>query len=103
MSSEKIVRVRAILVQVLSKPPGERSRYLEGCCPDEEIRKEVERLLGLEQEASAFLATSLPERLGLRASTSAAPLSSTTRLSNRYIIESALSEGGFASVYLARD
>ncbi len=60
MKTETRKRVLEILDATLAEPPGSRPTFLrQACGDDEELRREVESLLELEDEADDFLPDSV--------------------------------------------
>src|SRR5262249_34929775 len=82
----------------------ERAAYLtEACAGDEELRREVESLLGYEEQAENFIDA---PALEVAAKMMAAEQSTKLRIAqmiNQYHIISALGAGGMGEVYLAQD
>ena len=56
-SPERWRRVEALCQAALERPVAERDAFLRGACRDDELRHEVETLLGREPAAERFLET----------------------------------------------
>ena len=56
-SSDRWRRVEALCQAALERPVAERDAFLRGACSDDDLRHEVETLLGREPAAERFLET----------------------------------------------
>ncbi len=94
MTPERKERTRVLFRAALDMPPEKRSSFLAGQCSDATQREEVETLLGEHERASGADGESPPTLV----------LSRHERLlSGRYRIVREIGQGGFGTVYLARD
>jgi serine/threonine protein kinase/Tol biopolymer transport system component len=82
--------------------PGARGRYLHEACPDEELRGEVESLLGCDAEAEDFLESPALE-VTAEALAEGRTRTMVGRVLGAYQIVSFLGAGGMGEVYRARD
>jgi Serine/threonine protein kinase len=108
MDAERWNAVESVYRMVQAAPPEQRADLLrEACGEDDELRQEVESLLGFDKRAETFLETPAVEVAGrLLAATQS--LVTTGQLSSGaaigpYIIESLVGVGGMGEVYKARD
>src|SRR5262245_30641748 len=101
--SDRFERVEQLLHEALRKPVEERSAFLVQSCPeDEDMRREVESLLGLEAQAGKFLEVPAlgAASHGLTGETTQMPVG---KVFGSYQILSTLGQGGMGEVYLAKD
>jgi serine/threonine protein kinase len=82
--------------------PGERDRFLQEACADEEVRGEVESLLGCEAQADGFLEKPALE-VTAEALAEGRARSMFGRALGHYQIVAFLGAGGMGEVYRARD
>jgi eukaryotic-like serine/threonine-protein kinase len=87
-------KVEQIYHAALERPEAERAAFLgEACGGDEELRRELESLLGHAQAAGDFLELPAP----------GAPVLAAGRRISAYQVVSKLGAGGMGEVYLAED
>jgi len=101
--NERWQEVERVYHLALTKPPDDRSEFLDHACGDDnELRLEVESLLAYETEAKDFIES---PALELAAKMMADKDSATVvgRTINQYKILSLLGAGGMGEVYLAED
>lgn len=97
MSPEDWRTVKKLLEAALARDESQRARYLqETCASAPELRREVEALLALEEEADAFLETPAVDLHQPRE-----PLLEEGRVVDRYRVVREIGAGGMGRVYLA--
>ena len=102
MTARELEAVRALLRAALALPAAERSRFLDAQSSHSmDVRREVESLLSVHEEATGFLETPLAELAG--ASSPFVPIPAGTLLASRYRVEREIAESDFATVYMATD
>jgi serine/threonine protein kinase len=82
----------------LDQPPDRRAAYLDEACADEQIKREVESLLGFASESGTVLSHS-PQSLLARLEPGIEPGANL----GPYLIGERIGEGGMGQVYRARD
>jgi serine/threonine protein kinase len=104
ISHRQLDRVRTILAAAIKLPASDRGPFARAQCgDDQEVRSEVESLLGLHEIAGDFLNTPLPEAFGAEDLPPQTLLSPGVLIKGRYRLQQILAESGFATVYLAND
>lgn len=105
MTPERWNEVKTILAEVADLQGAEREARLSSACgTDNELRLEVDRLLGLGEEAESFLETTPTLPRLLRIAPDADPVFQENDLaSGRFRIVRLIGTGGMAEVYEARD
>ena len=98
-SSDRWRRVEALCQAALERPAAERDAFLRGACSDDQLRHEVETLLGREPAAERFLETGV--------GAAAAAVMPTPPLHGRRVgpfqVGPLLGAGAMGEVYRARD
>jgi len=108
VAEERHRKAKEIFHETLQMGDGERVTYLEqACLGDERLRQEVQRMLASDQQANdlweAAIQNEIAERLtaAYGADDNNSPIGEL--LSDRYLIQSLLGEGGIGTVYQAVD
>jgi tetratricopeptide (TPR) repeat protein len=101
MSPEKWERVKELLEAALELNPEEVRTFLDRIHPDEDVRRELERLLSYRTEVAGFLSFPAPQQL----TNPPVPhrLKAGTILGNRFRIVRFVAAGGMGEVYEAED
>src|SRR5712671_2844181 len=102
MKSERWREIEQLYHAAREQEPGERERFLQQACTDEELRNEVESLLGCEAEAEDFLEAPALE-VTAEAFAEGRARSMFGRAIGQYQIVGFLGAGGMGEVYRARD
>src|SRR5499433_2275617 len=103
MESERWRQIESLYYAALERDATERAAFLaEACADDEELRREVESLLAVHEQAEGFLAA---PALEVAAQVIAEDLGQTMsgQKINHYQVLSLLGAGGMGEVYLAED
>lgn len=96
MTPEQWQRIKDILARASEIDPARREEYLKSACGDDSVvYEEAVSLLRYESGAKQMPSDEEPRRL--------APITSGTRIKDRYVVERELGRGGFAVTYLATD
>src|SRR5262245_1034765 len=103
MESERWRRIERLYYTALERDATERAAYLiEACAGDDELRREVEALLAMHEQAEDFMAApALEIAAQMIAEDQGQPLLG--RNINHYQVLSLLGVGGMGEVYLAKD
>src|SRR5262245_47217778 len=103
MKSERWRQIESLYYAALERDTAQRAAFLtEACAGDEELRREVESLLAVHEQAEGFLAASALE---VAAQVIAEDRGQTMsgRMISHYQVLSLLGAGGMGEVYLAED
>ena len=102
MESKRWAEIERLYHEALERGPGERAAFLDGACGgDEDLRQEVQSLLGYEEGAGTFLERPALEDEAQQLRQEPAPL--VAQQLDEYRILSLLGEGGMSQVYRAKD
>jgi serine/threonine protein kinase len=102
MKTERWRQIEQLYHAARERAPGERDRFLQGACADEQLRGEVESLLGCEPQAEGFLEAPALE-VTAEALAEGRARSMLGRVLGHYEIVGFLGAGGMGEVYRARD
>ena len=102
MKTERWRQIEQLYHAAREREPGERDRFLQETCADEQVRGEVESLLGCEAQAEGFLEAPALE-VTAEALAEGRARSMFGRVLGHYQIVAFLGAGGMGEVYRARD
>src|SRR5437899_2544484 len=103
MNDKRWQRIEELLQQALDLEESQRSSFLENACGfDLALRRQVETLLGKEEQARSFMETPAVARLALSLTETSSASLIGKRISH-YRVESPLGVGGMGEVYKAHD
>src|SRR5215813_8581561 len=103
MTPERWQQVNEVFHRALARAPGERPAFLDDACAgDDELRREVESLIGVHQQSGSFIDTPALQAAAHLLAEEPAELAAGQRLGH-YNILSLLGAGGMGTVYLAQD
>ncbi len=103
MTPELYKRISEICGEALERPPADRAAWLDGACgSDAQLRREVEKLLSWEGQASGFIEAGALEALAADLAQNPPPSLEGSQISHFQIL-SFLGRGGMGEVYLAED
>lgn len=89
--------IESIFTKAVEQPVDQRAAYLDEACPDEDVRREVERLLAAHPDAKNYLA-----RPAVDADATIEPSAASERTQiGPYRLMEIIGEGGFGVVYVA--
>ena len=92
MNAERWQQIKQVLFEATELPAAERSSYLDTACPNGDLRREVESLLGANDRAGMFLETPF---------VAMEPPTLAGTVVGHYRIEDEIGRGGMAVVYRA--
>jgi serine/threonine protein kinase/tetratricopeptide (TPR) repeat protein len=95
-------QIKSILGAALCQDTGCRSSFLDEHCPDEDLRAEVERLLGEHDQAGSFLSDPLIGNI-FDSEPTPQTLTAAELLAGRYRVVRFIAKGGMGEVYEAED
>ncbi len=102
MTTEQWRQIEQLYHAAREREPGDRARFLQEACADEQVRGEVESLLGCEAQAESFLEAPALE-VTAEALAEGRARSMLGRELGHYQIVAFLAAGGMGEVYRARD
>src|SRR5438128_9885197 len=103
MNATRWQRIEELLQQALDLDESKRSSFLEDTCGvDSELRRQVETLLGKEEQARSFIETPAVAHLA-ESLTETSTASLIGKSISHYRIESLIGMGGMGEVYQAHD
>jgi len=102
-SLDRQQQLKELYIAALERAEGERASFLaEACAGDEELRRELESLLGYQARAEGFIETPLP-KLATELLAAEMAVSILGRRIGHYQVLSRIGAGGMGEVYLAED